>query len=104
MANEKRFEKGQCYFLLGYYDQKFRFPYIQTFVYIGKNLETAGREATEDRWYFQEPQSFLKRGDAPLDDYSEGSGVMTVTQEALDGFVDWRGLADELEEYLGRDE
>jgi hypothetical protein len=98
MASEERFQKGQCYFLLGYYDRQFRFPYIQTFVYIGKNLESAGRTQLEDRWYFQSPQFFLERGATPLQDFSEDSGIMTATQEALDGFVDSQGLISELTE------
>ncbi len=94
----ERFNSNQCYFLLGYYDRDFRFPYIQTFVYLGKNLEAVGQEGVEDRWYFQDPLSFLKRGGAPLSDYSEDSGIMTATREALDGFVDRQELTRELQE------
>ena len=102
MAGKKHFKKGKCYFLLGYYDRKFQFPYIQTFVYLGKNLEGDGREVMVDRWYFQEPQAFFQGGDVELKDYSEDSGIMTVTDEGIEGFVDWKGLAGELENYLGK--
>ncbi len=98
MASEERFKEGRCYFLLGYYDREFRFPYIQTFVYIGKNLESAGRTQAEDRWYFQNPQLFMERGAASLQDFSEDSGIMTATHEALEGFVDWQELIRELTE------
>lgn len=96
MANEERFRIGRCYFLLGYYDREFRFPYIQSFVYVGKNLESVGCNPKEDRWYFQDPQLFIERGATSLQDFSEDSGIMTATQDALDGFVDAHELAREL--------
>jgi hypothetical protein len=60
-------------------------------VSVGKNLESIGRSTGEDQWYFQNPQLFLERGAAPLQDFSEDCGIMTTTEEALEGFVDWQG-------------
>lgn len=94
MTHEDRFEPGHYYFLLGYYDREFRFPLIQTYVFIGKNIEGDG--TAEDRWYFQEPKAFLRRqrDDAGIGDTE--SGIITATKESLEGFVDLSGLIAEL--------
>lgn len=94
MTNEDRFEPGRYYFLLGYYDRKFRFPLIQTYVFIGKNID--GDSNAGDRWYFQEPEAFLRspRADQGADD--DENGIVTATEEALEGFVDLAGLVAEL--------
>lgn len=90
-----RFENGQCYFLLGYYDQRFRFPYIQTFVFIGKNLDDPKRKS-EDLWFFQEPRSFTEQGASVPRDGTDNPEIMIVKKDGLEGFVDWSGLIENL--------
>jgi hypothetical protein len=90
-----RFEVGHCYFLVGYYDPRFRFPYIQTFIYIGKNLDNPQRK-TEDLWFFQEPQSFIERGPTLPRDGVESPEITVVRKDGLEGFADWSGLVKEL--------
>jgi hypothetical protein len=88
----ERFEKHQTYFLFGYYDRKFRFPYIKTLVYLGKNLES---KSQTDYWYFQSAESF-EEDVTPKWDNAEQSGILVVGAEGLEGIIDARGLIDEL--------
>lgn len=87
---------GQCYFLLGYYDEDLRFPSISSYVFVGKNIFPDDKSGQGDRWYFQEPTSYLThgafrpQGPAPADD------ILAVDYDALDGIRDWAGLIDEL--------
>lgn len=94
MTHEDPFERGCCYFLLGYYDREFRFPLIQTYVYVGKNLD--GDSDASDHWYFQDPEAFLRaqrdKNGVSVDD----SGIITATKESLEGFFDLTGLLAEL--------
>jgi hypothetical protein len=92
---EDGFEIGHCYFLLGHYDRRFRFPYIQTFVFIGKNLDNPQRKS-EELWFFQEPQSYIERGASVPRDGIDSPEITMVKKDGLEGFVDWSGLIDNL--------
>jgi len=60
MSNDRKLVIGGVYFFLSFLDKQGRCPQIQTLIYIGKNLDN--ERAQEDRWYFQDPSSYLKRG------------------------------------------
>jgi len=53
------FSKGEVYFRVAYPDREFRYPLIETFVYVGKNLSDEDRE---DTWYFQFAEGFGTHG------------------------------------------
>ncbi len=53
---------GECYFDLLFYHPDTDIPCIDTYVYIGKNVENRIRKSSDDRWYFQDPESYLKHG------------------------------------------
>lgn len=52
---------GQYYFLLLFYPSKNEIPWIKTFIYVGKNLESKGNKK-KDEWFFQDPRSYLQHG------------------------------------------
>jgi hypothetical protein len=60
--NEKKFIKGNHYYSVGFYDQKLTIPHITTLIYIGKNLRLDDNKPTIDKWYFQDPESYLIHG------------------------------------------
>ncbi len=92
----ERFNQGQSYFLLGYYDRKFRFPYIQTFVYLGKNIAESRSNSQEDVWYFQDPKYFLEQGSGVQSNVSEAKGIVLATKETLEAYIDLSGLIGSL--------
>lgn len=51
--------EGECYFDMAFYDTRSEIPTIQTWIYVGKNLLKADT-TRGDRWYFQDPESYLK--------------------------------------------
>ena len=61
-----RFTVGELYFRVKYAEAAKRYPLVESFVYVGKNLSD---EDTEDTWYFQFADSYAKHGSI-----LEGSG------------------------------
>jgi hypothetical protein len=57
----KDLREGTCYFLLLFPDRDLTLPLITTYIYVGKNLKK-GRKSSKDRWYFQDPDSYVKYG------------------------------------------
>jgi hypothetical protein len=53
-------QEGKCYFLVLFSDRNLTIPIITTYIYVGKNLEKA--RTAKDRWYFQDPDSYLRYG------------------------------------------
>jgi hypothetical protein len=62
IMNEKKFIKGNHYYKVFFYDQKLTIPHITTLIYIGKNLLLDDNKPTIDKWYFQDPESYLAHG------------------------------------------
>ena len=61
LQGTEELREGECYFDMSFYDTRNDIPSIQTWIYIGKNLLKA--DATRgDRWYFQDPESYLRHG------------------------------------------
>jgi hypothetical protein len=86
----RKFEKGRCYFLVGYLDRQFKLPFIQSYVFVGTESPAAG-----DRWVFQDVHSFSKYGECHESDESKGIDVMLLDQDGLDTMLDSEALAEE---------
>jgi hypothetical protein len=89
------FRDGICYFLLGYHDEDFKFPSIETYVYLGKNL--LGEDASDDRWYFLEAESFVHGGKPASLRNRNNDDILCVPSDLLKDFLDARQLAKVLE-------
>jgi len=83
---------GKCYFRLGYYDRNLSIPFVEPFIFIGKDLypDAIGY------WFFQSAQEFLDGVSATSVDECEKSGISGYCLEDLEGLVDWAGLIEEL--------
>jgi hypothetical protein len=56
---DDRFAIGEVYFRIKYAEPGRKYPLIDSFVYVGKNLSD---EDVEDTWYFQFADSYAKHG------------------------------------------
>jgi hypothetical protein len=94
----RNLREGDLYFRLTFSDPEMRYPQIETFVFVGKNLSD---EDTEDTWYFQFSSDYAANGSvrrgAP-----EGQRVSLATARDLDDMLDLDGLVQELEAAGGR--
>jgi hypothetical protein len=88
---------GACYFLLGFYDQKLKFPYIQSFIFLGKNLFPP---IGDELWYFQQPDYFAENFAIEYDSL-ENSGVITIGVDGIDAVSDINGLIEALSTIRG---
>lgn len=88
-------EVGKTYFRLGYYDRNLSVPFLDTYVFVGKNLFKIGEV---DHWFFQTAQLYLEGALASTLDECEEKGILGVPYESLDDLVDWDGLINELQE------
>jgi len=89
------FKEGACYFLLGYYDDSMKLPAIETFIYLGKNL--LGEAEHEERWYFQQAESFVRNGRVLPHKGRKNDDILTTLSDHLDDFLDPLELAGVLE-------
>jgi hypothetical protein len=87
--------EGNCYFLVGYFDNSLCIPEIETYIFVGKNLfpEDAGGK---DAWYFQKPGTYLQHGPfhklPPSEDYEPlmmGLDILEVSIKDLDGLSEF---------------
>lgn len=87
-----RFTVGELYFRIKYAEPARRYPLIDSFVYVGKNLSD---EDTEDTWYFQFADSYAKGGSI----LASGGGdrrVSCVVARELGDMLDEKQLLGEL--------
>lgn len=82
------FRKGEVYFRIKYADRARKYPLIESFVFVGKNLSD---EDIADTWYFQFADSFAKFGSV-----LEGPGgdrrVCEVSEKDLVEMLDYDTL------------
>jgi len=88
-------KEGGCYFLIGYYDEDLRVPSIETYIYLGKNL--LGETATDERWYFQEAESFVEGGRPASLENRKNDDILCSPSDHLPDFLDAAQLARLLE-------
>jgi len=87
--------EGECYFEISFSDTQSEIPCIETWIYVGKNV-LPGDEASNDHWYFQDPDSYLKDGSfVHLSDETEHD-VVTADADAVLGFYSFEGLREAL--------
>lgn len=90
------FREGACYFLLGYYDEDFNLPSVETFIYLGKNL--LGEDATNERWYFQQAESFVRNGRVLPSPNRNNEDILSTSLEHLKDFLNSAQLGSLLSE------
>lgn len=95
------FEVGKIHFMVSYCDKEKLFPYIDSLVFVGKNLET---EVTRETWYFQNTESFFELGAFPNNRPGDGctSHVYLLHEKDLFQIFDVAGLAAELLSFESR--
>jgi len=86
---------GECYFDLGFYDTRNDIPGITTWIYVGKNL-LAGDGPPDDRWYFQEPESLMKKGIFPKESMAHDE-VFAAQEVVVLSMFDFNGLIEALQ-------
>ena len=87
-----RFIVGDVYFRVTYPGPAMKYPRIESFVFVGKNLSD---EDTEDIWYFQFADSFAKHGSI-LKSTGGDRRVSCLAKSELDDMLDDKGLLKEL--------
>ena len=92
--NERKFIKGNHYYKVGFYDQKLTIPNITTLIYIGKNLYRDDNKQIINKWYFQDPESYLAHG--AFTDFKEKIEREVYIFETLETIHDDQSLVDEL--------
>src|SRR5262245_41981010 len=90
------FREGICYFLLGYHDEAFKFPSIESYVYLGKNL--LGEKPSDERWYFLEAESFVREGKPTSLRNRSNDDIVCAPADLLKDFLDAKQLANVLED------
>jgi hypothetical protein len=88
---------GQHYFLCALCAANPKIPLVETYVYLGRNLDTKrARTPGADEWYFQDPQSYFAHGifaslppDIPHDTF-------VADRDSLRLMYDLAGLIDRL--------
>ena len=89
----QKFEPGRCYFLVGYLDRNFKLPFVQTYVFVGREPQNASDEKT--RYIFQDVHSYSKFGAQRLSDDERRIDVMALDFDALETMLDREALAQE---------
>lgn len=89
---------GEVYFRVTYPDAEMRYPKMETFVFVGKNL---GIEDSEDTWYFQFADSYAKHGSI-LESAGGDRRVSRATRSGLSDMLDQEGLTRELNSAAAR--
>ena len=89
---KQSFEVGEVYFRVKYAERSMKYPLVDSFVYVGKNLS---EEDTEDTWYFQFADSFAKFGSI-LDGPSGDRRVSCLTAREVGCMLNDSALGVEL--------
>ena len=94
--------KGHLYFMVSYSDESLKIPSVDPLVFIGKNIE----DDKEDKWYFQDAESFASLGAYPNLSNKKGDkgnvNIFSFRDIDLCHVKDPQGLADELNDCLNR--
>ena len=93
-----RFVVGEVYFRVKYGERLHKYPLIDSFVFVGKNLSD---EDQEDTWYFQFADSYAKFGSV-LETKGGDRRVSCVVKSELDDMIDAQGLLHKLDEAMKR--
>ena len=89
----RKFERGRCYFLVGYLDREFRFPFVDTYVFLGMRNGGSG----SGTWMFQDVHSYFKFGEQGAVNEEKEIDVLALDEDGLETMLDAQGLAAEFE-------
>lgn len=98
MFDENLLLKGNSYFLVGYFDNELSIPDIETYIYVGKNILPSDKKSGEDKWYFQDPETYFEKGPFIESQDKEGFDILRADQVTLETMYDLEGLIIALEE------
>ena len=87
-----RFIEGACYFLVGYYDEELLLPFVQTYIYLGRNV--LGDAGHDSRWYFQEAESFVRNGRVVPRTGRKNEDILISPSDHLEDFLSYSQLAE----------
>lgn len=91
--SKTNFRDRELYFRVTYPDPGRRYPQIESFVFVGKNMSD---EDEGDRWYFQNSSDFGRYGAIPSSSHDGLRAAVVGAQDLVD-FLDLNGLIDELQ-------
>ena len=91
--DNRNLEIGRCYFLVGYLDRQFKLPFIQSYVFLGREQ----RDGSSTTWVFQDVHSFFNFGEQRTSDDSKHIDVLALDESGLDTMLDAAGLTAEFE-------
>lgn len=91
-----KFVVGETYFLLGYYDEKLRLPFVKSFVFVGQSCDTAGDASGGMLFCFQDAESFVKYGPHMESDPTRDIHVLAQAVDQCDVLLDSSELAGEM--------
>jgi hypothetical protein len=83
-------KEGECYFDLAFHEREFRFPCVDSYVYIGTERL---------KFYFQDVESYLRYGNLlkrPSSRWPKKHGVVRMAADVVDHMFDLRGVAEAL--------
>lgn len=89
MARPYELVPGNCYFLLNYYDEDLKVPFIRTYLFERK----AEGESDEKLWLFREPTTEEEQ-------QPEGSVITAIREDQLYQVLDFDGLVKSLGELV----
>jgi len=89
----RRFSKGCCYFLVGYLDARFKYPFVDTYVFIGQENDSQDKP----HWIFQDVHSFVKYGERRNAAENEDIEVLELDEEGLETILGPDDLSVEFE-------
>ncbi len=91
---QRKFEPGRCYFLVGYLDRHFKMPFVQSYVFLGRETGDVNH-ARDGRFKFQDVHSYAKLGPQNHSDDERGIEIMLLDDDGLDTMLDPQALAEE---------
>jgi hypothetical protein len=85
-----KYHYGKVYFRVSYADISMRYPNIESFVYVGKNISD---EDKEDAFYFQPARDFSKYGSIMNAGRTRTSPVVCVPENEMQEMMNIEELA-----------
>lgn len=100
---DEPFEVGSCYFMLSYYDEAMQFPLIESFIFVGRNLDDGEDDFDEaTRWFFQDPDSYFESGAFPNIDVNANPRIIVISPDTIELVLDKERLCRALLEVVDR--
>lgn len=100
MIDSNKLIKGNCYFIVSYFDDGMCIPDVETYIFVGVNLLEENNDITY--WYFQDAESYEKYGEFSQIQDKSSREVLRVDKEALEMIYDYHGLIEVLDETRSR--